>query len=594
ARPAARVRPGHNTPLLILFGSNLGKAEELARQVADIAQANGFSTTLAPLDDFADALPKSGGVLIFCASYNGAPPDNAARFVDWLEADHPADALAGSRYAVFGCGNRDWTATYQAIPRRIDERMAALGARRVFERGEGDARGDMNADFERWFRALGPHAAKELGIDAVFSREATAEPLYQIETVASQNLAARGAAIETAPVKILANAELQNRTGPNASARSTRHIEVELPPQATYRVGDHLSVAPRNDPSLVDAVARRFGYDGADVIRLSAPSGRRALLPVGEPIAIGRLLADRVELQQVATRSHIQILAEHTRCPVTKPKLLALSGEDAAAAERYRIEVLEPRKSVLDLLEEHRACELPFGVFLEMLPPLAPRYYSISSSPSLSATRCSITVAVVGGPALSGAGEFKGVCSNYLAGRRVGEFVYASVKQTKAGFRLPADPSTPIIMVGPGTGFAPFRGFLQERSALKAKGQTIGPALLFFGCRRADQDFLYADELNAFASEGLVELHVAFSRDSGPRTYVQDLIVAEAEAVFALIERGAVIFVCGDAAKMEPGVKRALSDLKRRRSGMDAAAADQWIEELGRQNRYVLDVWAGG
>jgi cytochrome P450/NADPH-cytochrome P450 reductase len=317
-------------------------------------------------------------------------------------------------------------------------------------------------------------------------------------------------------------------------------------------------------------------------------------LPVGEPIAIGRLLADRVELQQVATRSHIQILAEHTRCPVTKPKLIALSGEDAAAAERYRIEVLEPRKSIFDLLEEYRACELPFGVFLEMLPPLAPRYYSISSSPSLSATQCSVTVAVVGGPALSGAGEFKGVCSNYLAGRRVGEFVYASVKQTKAGFRLPADPSTPIIMVGPGTGLAPFRGFLQERSALKAKGQTIGPALLFFGCRRADQDFLYADELKAFASEGLVELRVAFSRDSGSRTYVQDLIVAEAEAVFSLIERGAVIFVCGDAAKMEPGVKRALTDLKRRRSGMDAAAADQWIEELGRQNRYVLDVWAGG
>jgi cytochrome P450 / NADPH-cytochrome P450 reductase len=594
ARVTARVRPGHNTPLLILFGSNLGKAEELARQVADIAQVNGFSTTLAPLDDFAGALPKSGGVLIFCASYNGAPPDNAARFVDWLDAEQPAEALAGARYAVFGCGNRDWTATYQAIPRRIDERLTALGARRVFERGEGDARGDMNADFERWFRALGPHAAKEFGIDAEFSREAAAEPLYQVDPVASRSLAAASAATDAAPVKIVANNELQNRTGPDPSTRSTRHIEVELSPQTTYGVGDHLSVLPRNDPSLVDAVARRFGYDASDVIRLTVPAGRRAPLPVGEPIAIGRLLADRVELQQVATRNHIQILAEHTRCPITKPKLLALSGEDAAAAERYRIEVLAPRKSVCDLLEEYRACELPFGVFLEMLPPLAPRYYSISSSPSLGASRCSVTVGVVAGPAFSGAGEFKGVCSNYLAGRRVGEFVYATVKQTKAGFRLPADPTTPIIMIGPGTGLAPFRGFLQERSALKAKGHALGPALLFFGCRRADQDFIYADELKAFASEGVVELHVAFSRANGARAYVQDLITAKGQAVFELIERGAVIFVCGDAAKMEPGVKRALVDLKRRYSGVDEAAAEQWIEELGRQNRYVLDVWAGG
>jgi cytochrome P450 / NADPH-cytochrome P450 reductase len=592
AEPSARVRPGHDTPLLILFGSNLGKAEELARQVADLAQLNGFATTLAPLDDFAGNLPKVGGILIFCASYNGAPPDNAARFLEWLEADRPADALAGTRYAVFGCGNRDWTATYQAIPRRIDERLGACGAKRVYQRGEGDARSDLDGDFARWFAALGPHAAKEFGIDGEFAGETAAEPLYQVETVAPPG--PHSAAIDTAPVKILVNDELQNREGPHGSTRSTRHIEVQLPEQSIYRVGDHLSVAPRNDPTLVGAAARRFGYDPSDAVRLSTPSGRRAQLPVGEPIAVGRLLGERVELQQVATRRHIQIMAEHTRCPVAKPKLLALSGEDAAAAERYRIEVFEPRKSICDLLNDYQACELPFGVFLEMLPPLASRYYSISSSPSRQAARCSITVAVVGGPAFSGAGEFKGVCSNYLAGRRVGEIVYASVRQTKAGFRLPADPATPIIMIGPGTGLAPFRGFLQERSAQKAKGQTLGRALLFFGCRRPDQDFIYADELKAFAAEGVVELHVAFSRANDARAYVQDLIETHAQTVFTLIDRGAIIFVCGDGSRMEPSVKRALVNIQRRRSGMDEAAAENWIEELGRQNRYVLDVWAGG
>src|SRR5712672_4479689 len=159
-----------------------------------------------------------------------------------------------------------------------------------------------------------------------------------------------------------------------------------------------------------------------------------------------------------------------------------------------------------------------------MLSLLAPRYYSISSSPSGDAARCSVTVAVVEAPASSGRGIYKGVCSNYLAGRRVGDTVHATVRETKAGFRLPDDSALPIIMIGPGTGLAPFRGFLQERAALKAKGASLGPAMLFFGCRHPDQDFLYADELKAFAADGIVELHVAFSRAGETKAYVQHLI----------------------------------------------------------------------
>ena len=185
-----------------------------------------------------------------------------------------------------------------------------------------------------------------------------------------------------APMKVLANSELQNKHGANASARSTRHIEVQLPPDVSYRVGDHLSVVPRNDPALVDAVARRFGFLPTDQIRLQVAEGRRAQLPAGDPVSVGRLLSDFVELQQVATRKQIQIMSEHTRCPMTKPKLQAYLGDDAAATERYRAEILGKRKSVFDLLEEHPACELPFHAYLEMLSLLAPRYYSISSSPS--------------------------------------------------------------------------------------------------------------------------------------------------------------------------------------------------------------------
>ncbi len=591
---AARTRPGHNTPLLVLYGSNLGTAEELATRIADLAEVNGFVTKLAPLDDFVEKLPVEGGVLIFSASYNGAAPDNATQFVNWLGSELPKDAFAGVRYAVFGCGNSDWAATYQSIPRLIDEQLAAHGARSVYERGEGDARSDLDGQFESWFAKAAPLAMKEFGVDSSFSRSADDEPLYQIEPVAPSAVNSIMALGGVAPMKVLANSELQNKAGAGASDRSTRHIEVELPAGVSYRVGDHLSVVPRNDPVLVDAVARRFGFLPADQIRLQVAEGRRAQLPVGDTVSVGRLLSEFVELQQVATRKQIQIMSEHTRCPVTKPTLLAWLGDDAAAIERYRAEILTRRKSVFDLLDEHPACELPFHAYLEMLSLLAPRYYSISSSPSVDANSCSVTVAVVQGPASSGRGLYKGICSNYLASRRAGETIHATVRGTKAGFRLPDDNSVPIIMIGPGTGLAPFRGFLAEREARKAGGASLGPAMLFFGCRHPDQDYLYADELKAWAAAGITELHTAFSRGEGPKTYVQHLVAAQKERVWSLIEQGAIIYVCGDGGKMEPDVKAALVAIYRERKGADAGAGLRWIEEMGTSNRYVLDVWAGG
>lgn len=599
AKPAAPVaqaqtRPGHNTPLLVLFGSNLGTAEDMATRVADLAEINGFKTKLASLDDAVDNLPKEGGVLIFCASYNGAPPDNATEFVKWLQSDLSKDAFAGVKYAVFGCGNSDWAATYQSVPRLIDEQLAAHGATNVFERGEGNAREDLDGQFEAWFAKLGPTAMKALGIDAKFSRSADDAPLYQIEPVAptvGNTIAGLGGAV---PMKVLSNTELQNKSGPNASTRSTRHIEVELPVGTTYRAGDHLSVIPRNDPALVDSVARRFGFLPTDQVRLQVPEGRRAQLPVGQSISVGRLLGEFVELQQIATRKQIQIMAENTRCPMSKPKLLSLVGDDAESQERYRSEVMAKRRSVFDLMEEFPACDLPFHSYLEMLSLLAPRYYSISSSPLAEPGRCSATIGVVEGPAASGRGTYKGICSNYMAGRRAGDTVYASVRETKAGFRLPEDPMTPIIMIGPGTGLAPFRAFLQERAATMAQDVQLGPSLLFFGCRHPEQDYLYADELKDFADEGITELHVAFSRASTDKTYVQHMIAQQKDRVWQLIEQGAIIYVCGDGGKMEPDVKAALMAIHREKTGSDEAASARWIDDLGTRNRYVLDVWAGG
>ncbi|HEX8034117.1 MAG TPA: NADPH--cytochrome reductase, partial [Ktedonobacterales bacterium] len=161
-------------------------------------------------------------------------------------------------------------------------------------------------------------------------------------------------------------------------------------------------------------------------------------------------------------------------------------------------------------------------------------------------------------------------------------------------FRPPAD-TTPIIMIGPGTGLAPFRGFLQERAARQANGEQLGPALLFFGCRHPDQDYLYRDELEAFAAQGVVTLYPAFSRVEGqPKTYVQDVIQQHADEVWPLLQQGAIIYICGDGGKMEPAVRQSLESLYQAKSNVSAQESEAWLADLRDNQRYLADVWANG
>lgn len=588
ATAAAAPSSRHGTSLLVLHGSNLGSAEDLARQLAEAGQLRGYSVQMASLDDYAERLPAAGAVAIVSASYNGAAPDNAVEFWRWLE---DADgSLNGVAYSVFGCGNTDWASTYQAVPRRMDERLAELGATRVHERGEGDAREDMDGAFQTWAEALWPVLAERFKLKAEASQPEAAAPLYTVEEVPPPQAGGPVDALGAVPLRVAVNRELQRGEGDAPPERSTRHIELLLPEGVHYRAGDHMSIVPRNNAAVVARVMQRFGLARDAHVRLAAAPGRKAVLPVGEAIAVERLLSDYVELQDVATRRQIGMLAAHTRCPFTQKSLGAWLGNDDEAAARYKAEVLLKRQSVLDLLEAFPAVELPFGLYLEMLSPLSPRYYSISSSPAVEAGRASVTVGVVKGAARSGRGEFEGVCSNFLARAEEGDTVHGFVRGTTAdGFGLPEDASKPVIMIGPGTGLAPFRGFLQERAARQAQGQAQAEALLFFGCRHPAQDFIYEDELKAWAQAGLVQLHTAFSRDGERKTYVQDRLREQADAVWQLLQAGAHIYVCGDGSRMEPDVRRTLVDIARAH-GEDGEA---WMAKMIERQRYVLDVWAG-
>ena len=572
-------RPGHGTPALVLYGSNLGTTEDYARDLSRAAEANGFDVTMSDMDAYAGKLPTSGAVMIACASYNGAPPDNAAKFVKWLETAEDG-AAEGVTYSVFGCGHSDWAATFQATPRFIDDALARLGGTRFTDRGEGDARDDIDEQFDAWAKGVWPTLAETFSLD--LGETAEAPPLYQVERLSSLDANPITQQAGASPAQIRVNRELQNV---EASGRSTRHIEVSLPEGATYRAGDHLSVVPVNDEALVARALKRFGFSADAQIRIQSSADDHSQLPVDTPISVHRVLSQMLELQSVASRRDVATLARYTECPRSAPLIKALAEDD------YKTKVQQKRLSVLDILEDFDACELPFGVFLELMPMLTTRYYSISSSPLDGADTCSITVGVVSEPAISGRGQFKGICSNYLSAMPEGASIDVALRATSDEFGLPDDPATPVIMIGPGTGIAPFRGFLGERAAMKAAGKTLGPAMLFFGCRHPDQDFIYQDELEAHAANGVADLHVAFSRQEKKKTYVQDLIREERDKVWALIEQGARIYVCGDGSRMEPDVRRALSLIYSEEKDVGPDAANAWMDQMSSEGRYNLDVW---
>ncbi len=585
-------RPKHGGKLTVLYGSNLGTSEGFARTTALLGEVNGFETALGTLDDFKGRLPTDGAVIILCSSYNGAAPNNGAKFLEWIEAASP-NSLKGVSYTVFGCGSRDWAATYQSVPRRIDEAMQAAGASRIMERGEADAREDLEGQFHDWETAVWPALGQALALDVDFSEAVETTPLYTVEVAESVTANPVASKAGTLSMRVAANTELQTHAEGPDTARSTRHIEVELPEGVSYQPGDHLCVVPVNNEALVQRALDRFGFDKDAHIRIYSHSEMRSPFPSGSTFSIRRLAEVFGELQAVASRKDVQTLVRHIHCPQSKPKLEALAAPEKGGEDLYRTEVFLKRKSVLDLLEEFPACELPFAVYMEMIPWLSPRYYSISSSPSSDPSKCSITVGLVQGPARSGRGTYQGVCSHYLSHLTEGDTIQAVIKEPSTPFRLPTDPSVPVIMIGPGTGVAPFRGFIQERRAQKAAGGTLGEAMLFFGCRHPKQDFLYEKELKKAEKDGIIDLHPAFSRLTSDRVYVQDLLRQQEPKVWKLIEDGAVIYVCGDGAAMEPDVKRALANLYASEKDVSFGEAQAWMETMAREGRYLLDVWAG-
>ncbi|MEU1503146.1 cytochrome P450 [Streptomyces sp. NPDC005732] len=562
-RPATGA-PAHQTPMLVLYGSNGGSSESVARTVAADGKAGGWDTIVAPLDDYVGRLPTRGPVLIITSSYNGTPPDNARCFVDWITTTPPR--LTDVEYLVLGCGSQDWAATYQRIPSLVDEALHDAGARRIRQRGAIDARTDFFGDFERWYQPLWQHLSDHYDLP----KAPPVKPRYRV----TETTAPATASASTATAVVLENRELVR--GPED--RSKRHLELRLPQGMSYRTGDYLSVLPQNHPSLVTRMITRLGVAGDRMVTIESDTSA-SRLPTGVPLRMDDLLTRHVDLTAPATPGAVAHLAEAAQCPPERTELLRLAGADHATA------VLNKRLSPLDLLEAFPSCRIDLAWLLQHLPEPRMRQYSISSAHEVQ-TDVALTVSVLEAPARSGQGIYRGAASSYLQRVQPGDRLTVAIASPAEAFRLPADNSTPIVMIAAGSGIAPFRAFSQVRMARAEAGEPTGETVLFFGCRRADWDDLYAEEFAPHADAGRLQVYRAYSRpQEGGVRYVQHRLWQQREMVLGLIGKGAHVYVCGNIAGMGPAVEQIL-----RRMGEDRLGAT-WLEDLAESGRYATDLF---
>ncbi|MFI5549096.1 sulfite reductase flavoprotein subunit alpha [Streptomyces sp. NPDC051738] len=525
----------------VLVGTQTGNAELVADEVVAGARARGLGGKAAALDDVTpEQLAAMSHVLVVTSTYGeGEMPDNAGLFWEALQSD-TAPRLEGVRYSVLGLGDQGYDDFCQAA-KLIDTRLEQLGATRVHERVDCDV--DFEEPAAAWTSAVLERIASETGAtgkgDA--SAQAPAKPRspWNRRTPYQSRLAVN---------RLLSSPR---------SAKEIRHFEFDLGDSGiTYEAGDALAVVPLNDDALVGALLEHLGARGDEESAELLRTEREIRTPSKE------LIADLVE-----------------RAP---------DGELAsvvAHGDRSDLDSWLWGRDVLDLLRDAGSKAPSLAELLPFLRPLQARQYSISSSPLAHPGSVHLTVASV----RYGAGDrrYEGVASTYLADR-TGASPVGIYLQPNASFSVPADDEAPVIMIGPGTGIAPFRGFLHERAARGASGRNW----LFFGDQHRETDFVYEDELSELQKSGvLTELDLAFSRDQAEKIYVQTRMRERSRELYAWLEEGAHLYVCGNASRMAKDVEAALLGVLAEQRGRGDDDAAEYLADLRRAKRYVRDVY---
>ncbi|KAF9783630.1 hypothetical protein IL306_008757 [Fusarium sp. DS 682] len=523
-------------PISIFYGSNTGTCEALAQRLsADCARFGFAPTKPLPLDEATKNFSKEGPNIIFAATYEGKPSDNAAEFTKWAESLQPGD-LEGIQFAVFGCGHKDWVSTLYRIPKVLDKCLADAGADRLVEIGLTDASTSrLYSDLDDWSHSkLFPELAGRYGI----TLDPEADSHLELSVTINQSQRADiGGHFKRAEV-------VENTLLTSPGVPRKYYLLLKLPKDMAYTPGDHVLVLPKNPPQLVDQVMSCFSVDDDTVLTVS--SQRSTFLPTGTPILASNLFSSLVELSQTVSRTSLKRLADFADNEETKSELYSLAGD------RYDAEIDEQRMSILDVIRKYPSINMPLSTFLSMLPQMRPRIYSFASTSEWKPDHGALLFSVVEATKAKGTSLARpgGLATNYMAQLRPGDSVLVEPRPCRQELRtaMTTEIKVPIVMIAVGAGLAPFLGFLQKRYLESQKtGHLINNAscTLFFGCRGAKMDDICRDTLDEYSSAGVVSVYRAFSRDwDSPYKYVQHLVAKHGDTLARLWGQGAIVMVC--------------------------------------------------
>ncbi|MBI4662710.1 MAG: assimilatory sulfite reductase (NADPH) flavoprotein subunit [Verrucomicrobia bacterium] len=556
--------PSAAEPLLVLYGSQTGTAEQLAKRLAAEAEKHGFKPRVLEMNAFAavDFAKEQRLILVTSTWGDGDPPDNAAAFWSHLHSEQ-VPKLNHLGFSVLALGDRNY-ANFCGAGKKFDERLEQLGAKRIHPRTDCDV--DYEAPAEAWMEGLWPALQHKPGDgrEAIGDRSNTATSNGECPLPIAHHLSPVFSRNHPFTARRITHRKL-NAPG---SAKDTRHFEISLPgSELTYEVGDALGVMPANCPALVSDLLGALGCDGEEAV----------LDPQGKETSLRCALLRHFQITQPPFE-FVEAVAERSGDADLKALL-----EPARKAD---LNQYLTGREVIDLLLNFPAAKFSFVEFVGLLRKLQPRLYSIASSPKAHPDEVHLTVAVV--RYASHGRERKGVCSTFLAERVHADTPVPVFVQTSSHFRLPKDSARPMIMIGPGTGVAPFRAFLEERQAVGANGKHW----LFFGDQRRATDFLYQTELEAKLADGiLTRLDTAFSRDQAEKIYVQHRLLENAAELWAWIEDGAHVYVCGDAKRMAKDVDAAFHEVITKAGGKSREQAEEYVARMKTEKRYQRDVY---